>query len=273
MRILHPTLLAVGLLPTMGCGDSLVSGPALEVLLGKQPIPDNPRWLHMWVDEGAEGVLVSCELARPTRRVNEESRDTVMLDQVWIPPPQWAEPVAWTEEDDFSWALSLHLLVDGDVFTLDRAAIGFEAQDLAMLSGVWGMADSVARLHGRGEMDLLGRTVVAGEVPPELDDDGRSWVGFAQEIVVATSTFVGAVTAIDPEDQQVFNNEGIPVRRLSSLDDTSIALLFGQPFGGVDVAPDCFDSDDFEAEEEYEEAEEYDDSEHSTAASAARTTP
>ena len=146
----------------------------------------------------------------------------------------------------FSWALSLHLLVDNDTFDFRRAAEAFEMQDTEALPGVWGMADSVARLHGQGEIDLLGETIVAGEVPPELDEAGRSWVGFAQEIVVATGTFVGAVTALDPDDQQFFNDVGIPVRRLDSLDDASVALMFGQPFGGVDVSEDCYET--FEGE-------------------------
>jgi hypothetical protein len=214
------------------------------------------------VDEGAEGVIVSCELARPSSGVNEESQETVMLDQVWVPPPEWAEPVAWTDEEDFSWALSLHLLVDGDTFTFERAAAAFEAQDPSALPGVWGMADSVARLHGEGNIDHLGESIVAGEVPPELDDDGRAWVGFAQEIVVATSTFAGAVTALDPEDQQAFNTDGIPVRRLASLDDTSIALLFGQPFGGVEGAEECLEYVEFE--DDHTEHEEHED--HTAAA-------
>lgn len=271
MRPIRPSMLAVALLPVTGCGDSLVSGPALEVLLGKQPFPDTPRWLHMWVDEGAEGVVVSCELARPTGPVDAEGRDTIMLDQVWVPPPEWAEPVAWTGESDFAWALSLHLLVDGETFSFDRAAAAFEEQDPDALPSVWGMADSVARLHGEGNMELLGETIVAGEVPPELDADGRAWVGFAQEIVVATGTFAGAVTALDPEDQQVFNDDGIPVRRLASLDNTSIALLFGQPFGGVEGAEDCLEEGDLD--DEYEEHEEHEEHEEDTAASAPRIAP
>jgi hypothetical protein len=246
MRAIHPTLLAAALLPLPGCGDSLASGPALELLLGKQPFPDDPRWLHLWVDEGAEGVLISCELSRPSGEIDEEDTETVMLDKVWVPPPDWAEPVAWTEEDDFSWALSLHLLVDFDTFDFQRAATAFDLQDTDALPGVWGMADSVARLHGEGDIDLLGLTIVAGEVPPELDEAGRSWVGFAQEIVAATGTFVGAVTALDPDDQQFFNDIGIPVRRLDSLDDASLALLFGQPFGGIDISEDCYETFDNE---------------------------
>lgn len=233
------TLLAsVFLLPIIGCGDSLISGPALDRLLGLEPFPANPAWLPLWVDEGGEGVLYSCGFEPVPGEVDEEDEDTVVLDQVWVPPPDWSEPVAWTEGRSFAWALGLHLLVDRDRFDFERAAFAFDEEDIDQLVGVWGLADSFARLHGEGNLDALGDEVVAGQVPPELDDDGRSWVGFAQEIVVATGTFAGAVTALDRDEQDELY-DGIPVRRLSSLDDASISLLFGLPFGGVGLAGEC----------------------------------
>jgi|GEM_PF-4720693 len=231
-------------LPLVGCGDSLVSGPALDRLLGIEPFPARPAWLQMWVDEGGEGVLYSCDLAPVPGSVDEEDDDTVVLDQVWVPPPEWAEPVAWTEEESFVWALGLHVLVDRDRFDPVRAADAFDHEELEGLVGVWGMADTYARLHGEGDLHELGEAVVAGQVPPELDDDGRAWVGFAQEIVVATSTFAGAVTALDEEDQEVLVEDGLPVRRLDTLDQTSVSLLFGLPFGGVDLVGDCEDAFD-----------------------------
>ena len=162
----------------------------------------------------------------------------MVLDQVWVPPPDWTEPVAWTEEESYTWALALHLLVDRDQFDFERAAFAFEEEDVDGLVGVWGLADSYARLHGEGDLDTLGDDIIAGEDPPELDDDGRAWVGFAQEIVLATGTFAGAVTALDEEEQDELY-DGIPVRRLSSLDDASVSLLFGIPFGGVGLSGDC----------------------------------
>ena len=61
------------------------------------------------------------------------------------------------------------------------------------------------------------------------------------------------------------------VRRLASLDNTSIALLFGQPFGGVEGAEDCLEEGDLD--DEYEEHEEHEEHEEDTAASARRTAP
>ena len=229
--------------PFVGCGDSLVSGPALDRLLGIEPLPADPRWLSLWVDEGGEGVLVSCALAPVPGDLDEDDDDTVVLDRVVVQPPEWTEPIAWTEADDYAWALALHLLVDAEVFDPERAAVAFEEEDIDGFSGVWGMADSVARLHGEGDRGALGDEVVAGQVPPELDEDGRAWVGFAQEIVVATGTFVGAVTALDPDGVDELEEDGLPVRRLSSLDRASETLLFGVPFGGVELGDDCDDGD------------------------------
>ena len=234
------------LLPTLslllsGCGDSLVSGAALDILLGLEPFPEEPMWLTLWVDEGGEGVLASCELAPVPGEIEREDDDTVILDKTWIPPPEWVEPVAWTEGEEFAWALGLMVLVDGARFDFDQAAVALEEQEPELLPGVWGMADANALLLGEGDIEALGGAVVAGSAPPELDEDGRAWVGFAQEIVVATGSFAGAVTALDLDDQDDLSEFGLPVRRLDTLDDTSLQLLFGVPFGGVGVDGECED--------------------------------
>jgi len=233
-------ILPVLTLSLAGCGDSLISGPALERLLGFEPFPSQPAWLPLWVDEGGEGVLYTCEFVPVPGSVDRQDADTVVIGKVWVPPPEWTEPVAWTEEDDFSWALGLHLLVDRERFDFEMASRAFDDEEVSSLAGVWGLADSYARLHGEGDLEAMGDAVVAGQVPPELDDDGRTWVGFAQEIVLATGTFAGAVTALDPEETSDLYG-GIPVRSLSSLDDASIALLLGQPFGGVGLSGRCED--------------------------------
>ena len=243
----------VTLLALTGCGDSLVSGTALELMLDMGRVPERPGWVQLWVDEGGEGIVVSCEVMPVPRELIEDSEDTLVIDRLEVPPPDWAEPVAWTEHDEFSWALALHLLVDRDRLDFLDAAEALEFGEVEDIPGVWGMADTLARLHGEGDTEALGDTIIAGQVPPELDDDGRAGVGFANEIVAATGTFEGALAALDPDDQADLSEDGLPVRRLDTLDNASLLLLSGEPFGGLELAQDCdelFDLEDDDPEDD-----------------------
>ena len=243
-------------LPLLGCGDSLISGPALEFMLDIGRVPERPGWVQLWVDEGGEGILVSCEVIPIPAQLMGDDQGTVVIDRLEVPPPEWTEPVAWTEQGDLRWALALHLLVDRDRLSFEATAAALEDGEVDQAAGVWGMADTIARLHLDGEIDHAGEALIAGEVPPELDEDGRSWVGFANEIVAATGTFEGALAAIDVEEQIDLIDEGLPVRRLDTLDNASLLLLSGDPFGGLELAWDCDEEADFEEEEEAPEEEE-----------------
>lgn len=234
-------LYLVLLLSLTGCGESLVSGTTLELTLGLGRVPERPGWVQLWVDEGGEGIVVSCEILPVRPGAIEDDEDALILDRIEVPPPDWVEPVTWTDHDAFSWALALHLLVDRDRLDFLAAADALEFGEADDVPGVWGMADTLARLHGEGDTDALSEAIIAGQIPPELDDDGRAWVGFANEIVAATSTFEGALAALDPEDQADLNEDGLPVRRLDTLDNASLLLLSGEPFGGLELAPDCDD--------------------------------
>lgn len=250
---LHPLVA----LPLLGCGDSLISGPALELMLDIGRVPERPGWVQLWVDEGGEGILVSCEVIPVPARVLVDDQSTVVIDRLEVPPPEWTEPVAWTDQDNFRWALALHLLVDRDRLSLEATAAALEDGEIDQAAGVWGMADTLARLHIDGNTDDAGEAIIAGQVPPELDEDGRSWVGFANEIVAATGTFEGALAAIDVEEQIDLIEEGLPVRRIDTLDNASLLLLSGDPFGGLELAWDCDEEAEFEEEEgEYPEDEE-----------------
>jgi len=235
-------------LPLIGCGDSLVSGTALELMLDLGQVPERPGWVQLWVDEGGEGIVVSCEVVPMNHEALAEDQDTVVIDRLEVPPPEWSDPVAWTEHDEFAWALALHLLVDRDRLHLVDAAEALEHGEVEEVPGVWGMADTIGRLHSEGDTEALGEAIIAGQVPPELDDDGRAWVGFAGEIVAATGTFEGALAALDPHDQADLTEDGLPVRRLDTLDNASLLLLSGEPFGGLELADDC--DEVFDDEEE-----------------------
>jgi hypothetical protein len=232
--------LGIGLGMLTGCGDSLLSGAALEEALGVDRLPESAGWMRAWVEEGGEGVLLSCELEEIEELdIDEDDDDVVYFGRAEVPAPEVAEPLAWTETDDYEWGLALFVLVDLDrVIVEEVVEVLEEGEELFETTGLWGIANEHVRLHGDGDMDALGDELVAGQVPPELDD-GQAWMGFAPRIVDATGTFVGALTALEPEDQEDVWEEGLTVRHLDTLDDATLRLLSGEPFGGVGLADDC----------------------------------
>ncbi|MEC8423015.1 MAG: hypothetical protein VX000_04510 [Myxococcota bacterium] len=199
--------------------------------------------MRAWVDEGGEGVLLSCRLEDvrpldPDRDEDDES-DEVLFGRVELPAPEIGDPVMWTEVDDYGYAVALFLLVDVKRLDLGGVVAALEEEDeLGAVHGVWGLADAHVRLHGFGDMDALGDALVAGQTPPELDD-GQAWMGYAPRVVDATGSFAGALTALDEDESRVLNEDGLTVRNLASLDEATLRLLSGSPFGGLRLAADC----------------------------------
>jgi hypothetical protein len=233
----------LGLLFLTACGDSLLSGAALEDALGIDRLPNEPAWLRAWVDEGGEGVLLSCELEEMELlewdEEDEEEEGEVIFGRAELPAPEVGEPIAWTEADGFAYAISLFVLVDLERLDLDRVVdVLEEEEELREVFGIWGMADAHVRLHGEGDMDALGEALVAGQVPPELDG-GHAWMGYAPRVVDATGSFAGALTALEPDEAEFLDEDGLSVRNLESLDEATIRLLSGAPFGGLGLAEDC----------------------------------
>ena len=223
------------------CGDSLLSGAALEDALGIDRLPNEPGWMRAWVDEGGDGVLLSCELEEMEaldQDVEDEERELI-FGRTEVPAPDIREPPVWTESEGFTYAVALFVLVDLERLDL-RSIVEIleDGDELEEVHGVWGMADGHVRLHGEGDMEALGDALVAGQVPPELDD-GQAWMGYAPRVVDATGAFAGALTAMEEEDLEFLEEEGLTVRSLESLDAATLRLLAGVPFGGLGLADDC----------------------------------
>ena len=238
---MRAALLPLPLIALTACGDSLLSGAALEDALGLDRLPDSPGWMRAWVDEEGDGVLLSCDLEAlsPLWYPDDEDDDPVYLGRAEVPAPGPQEPPIWTEGDGYDWAVSVFVLVDLERIDLDALVEALEDDGvISEIRGVWGVADEHVRLHGGGDMEALGRDLVAGQVPPDLDD-GVAWMGYAPRLVMATGSFSGALTALEPDDGEALQEEGIRVRHLESLDDATLALLSGEPFGGLGLADDC----------------------------------
>lgn len=233
----------LGLLLLTACGDSLLSGAALEDALGIDRLPDEAAWMRAWVDEGGEGVVLSCELeeVEPLEfdEEDEEEEDAVIFGRAYLPPPEVGDPVSWTEADGYEYAVALFLLVDLNRLDLGAVVEALEEEDeLGETFGIWGVADAHVRLHGEGDMDALGDALVAGQTPPELDD-GHAFMGYAPRVVDATGSFAGALTALDEEEAEILDEDGLSVRNLESLDEATLRLLSGASFGGLGLAEDC----------------------------------
>ncbi len=238
---MRAALLPLPLIALTACGDSLLSGAALEDALGLDRLPDSPGWMRAWVDEGGDGVLLSCDLEElsPLWNEDDEDDDPVYLGRAEVPAPSLQEPPVWTEGDGYDWAVSIFVLVDLDRIDLDALVEALEDEEaIPETRGVWGVADEHVRLHGDGDMEALGRDLVAGQVSPELDD-GSVWMGYAPRLVAATGSFSGALTALELDDGHLLQEEGIRVRHVESLDDATLALLSGELFGGLGLADDC----------------------------------
>lgn len=228
------------LLLLTACGDSLLSGAALEDALGLDRLPENPGWMRAWVDEGGEGVLLSCALEEmEALEFEEDEDDGVYFGRAEVPAPQIGDPPVWTEGEGYAWAVAIFVLVDLERIDLGAVVEVLEDdEELTEARGVWGVADEHVRLHGEGDMDALGTDLVAGQVPPELDD-GQAWMGYAPRLVAATGSFSGALTALDLDDGEALQEDGIRVRHLESVDEATLALLSGASFGGLGLADDC----------------------------------
>lgn len=276
MRV-PPVIALAPALAAAACGDSLLTGAQAERLLGNTPPPSRPAWMQLWVDDDLTGAVVSCDLQPISADLRRQVREQPTATRLDVPPPQPVEPPVWSGEETFRgetwWAVSLHLLVDegriaqeasAELFLTDVEEAILEGRDgfshIETVPGLWGVADTTARLYVEGDPEVVGDQVIAGAVPPDLNDDGIAWVGFAQEVVHAVGSFEGALTALDPEDQQALNRQGLPVRRIDAVDDATLKVVSGLSFGGMDLALDCieffpeyFDPEDFDARESRED--------------------
>ena len=84
-----------------------------------------------------------------------------------------------------------------------------DGDELEEVHGVWGMADGHVGSHGEGDMDVLGDALVVGQVPPNSTMGRHGW---ATRVVDATGAFAGALTAMEEEDLEFLEEEGLTVR-------------------------------------------------------------
>jgi hypothetical protein len=197
-----------------GCGDSLISGEALDDLFGLSPVPERVSWEVRWLSDDHTLVL-GCELY-PARVLDY---DDIAFGEISVTPPD-AEPEHWIEEDDATWALGFPVLVDRNGY---REAPGNDS--LHADRGVWGLPWGQAMLFADGEDWAVEERLLID--PEAVLETGVVWVDVLTEAVSVTGDVHGTLI------QSEVHNE-IWVSNLAYVDDSILEVWSGEHFDGVE---------------------------------------
>lgn len=210
------------LLPLLvACGDSLLSGTAVDQLLDDAPLPEAPAWRIRWLT--GEGVYGDCALDE----IDPEGIEAV-FGEVELDAPDVEEPPVWNQGAGFEWALAWVTLVSEPDFTIETGP------DLAIEEdGTWGLAESRAMLFVQGDLDAASDRLLAGDNGADLSEQG--WVEWVPQLIALEGSPAGALLAVDDDDD---DDELLVthVERLSAAGEESVMGAWGQ---GLLTVPGC----------------------------------
>ena len=216
-------LLVVTSLVGTGCGESLVSGEALDGLFGVRPLPARVAWEMRWLDEDGR-LSVGCELSA----ADVIDDGGIQWGELLVTAPVDPEPIRWVEEEPGTyWALGLPVLVDAERYDRDW----LEPDDtLSVERGVWGIPFDVALFYAEGDLELVGERLFASDTPLEED---ANVVSVVSELVAARAQIGGSLLLEKHADEiWVFGGE------VDEEDNATWGIWSGNALEGV-VVEDC----------------------------------
>ena len=209
------------LAPLLGCGEPVMSAPALESLLGN-PVPAEPAWNLRWLVNG--GIQVDCRV----EQLAPFSSADIVLGEVQLPPPEVAEAAVWSEESElgYRYALALFTLVDEEQW--EQEEVHGVVPDLpgALDHGTWGVSETYALLFVDGDLDAASAELLVGDA-----DEGQglpaevAWVKWLPQIVTATLNPENGLLLPSEAELDAIERLGITVtsRRYLSVDAHDVA--------------------------------------------------
>jgi hypothetical protein len=195
-----PFMLLLPLL--LACGDSLLSGNAVDQLLDDAPLPDEPAWRLLWL--GDDAVYGDCEL----EHVDTDGIEAV-FGEVELDAPEIPEPTRWNQGAGFEWALAWVALVNAPDFVAPQELDGPAIEE----DGTWGIAQSRAYLFVEGDRGAAADTLLAGQAEDDLAD--QAWVEWVPQLVALEGSAAGALLQLEDEDEHdellITNVEGLSI--------------------------------------------------------------
>ena len=245
MRMPHTAAL-LSLVPLLGlmtgCGDPLVSGTALDDLLGLAPNLEAAAWEVRWVTP--DGLELDCQL----REVEVELEDDdAALGSVELEMPEdLASTARFNEVDDGAWALALITLVDTDLYT--APAFTDVGASLELEDGVWGAVAPEAVLFLDGDVEAVGEQLWLD--PDEVRvTDSELLVTVLAELAEADEAIEGTLEPVssryvyddeeeeeggrDRDDGEDGELDALTVTEREQLSEAEVAVWSGEALGGA----------------------------------------
>ena len=222
---MHTKLLIFTTLLT-GCGESLLSGEALESMMGLTPLPGVPAWEVRWYAGAEEPIQLNCSL-----QTTEITTDDLYWERLYSTLPTLEEPAFWIPAEDYRYAIGLFTLVDAERYVYsDEVAWDDEAdfESLDFWRGVWGGVAGRALLFAEGDLERMAEEALLVPEALEVAEDGPIWVGMLPELVEVKEDLIGTLYPLPDEEYEELETYGLEVTPVDFLASAAEDILSGQ---------------------------------------------